>query len=806
MKPGKSEKAKTDPPPRITVSGMRLWAFRIIGIFVIPLLVLLAVEAGLRLADYGYPTAAIVPCTIGETDAYCDNVKFGRRFFPENIARELRPFAFKAKKKKGAYRIFVLGASAAKGTPEPAFCFGRFLELMLSEAYPDIAFEIHTAAAVAINSHAVVEIAKACADRDPDLFIVYLGNNEVVGPYGAGTVFSPIASNLFVIRLGLALKATRIGQLVENLIGSFSSAAGAPRAWKGMEMFLDNQVRYDDARLEIVYGHFQKNLEDIRETAVGSGARIIFCTVGSNIKDSPPFASQHREGMTPSELERWDTLYQEGIGHEDAENHTLAIEKYLAAAELDNTYADLQFRLGRCYWALEDFPKAKAAYTMARDMDTLRFRADSRINEIIRRVAHASPGDMTGLADAEAAIAGHSPNGAAGAELFYEHVHLNFSGNYLLGRILLTQTKDLLPTGTTDKRPDNGNVISESECARFLAYTDWDRHRILFDELKASFKRAPFTNQLYHEKRMRLMAAEQDRATRSTKVFREALDQHEQALSKSGSDFGFRKKFAALAVEGGNDALADEQYRFMAENFPLNPTGESGLGFLALERGDPKGAVHHLNRALALLPTSAYAHYNLGKAYWAMGDMPTALGHCFKALALQPDYHGVYNILNREIVRMFQEGRYTEALAIGERLLPVQERALGPKHGSLAATLNNLAGLYQTMGEYAKSEPLYRRALAIKRKTLGPNHPSVATSSNNLAGLLFLMGNLEQAETFYKEALRVNLNGYGVRRQVVAENLSGLASVYSAKGDYAKAQRLYEKALSLYKESLGPNH
>ena len=806
MKRRKSEKAKGATPYSGSVSGIRLWIYRLVGIFIIPFLALLAVEAGLRLADYGYPTAAIVPCAIDGTNAYCDNVEFGWRFFPKNLARELRPFAFEAEKKKDVFRIFVLGASAAKGTPEPAFCFGRFLELMLAAAYPEITFEIHTAAAVAINSHAVVEIAKACADHDPDMVIVYLGNNEVVGPYGAGTVFSPISSRLSVIRLALALKATRVGQLIENLIGSLSSAGGAPRVWKGMAMFLDHQVRHDDPRLETVYSHFRKNLEDIRQTALAGGAQIIFCTVGSNLKDNPPFASRHRQGMAPSELEQWDALYYEGTGYEEAGNHASALEKYLAAAELDNSYADLQFRLGRCYWTLGDYPKAKAAYTMARDMDTLRFRADSRINEIIRHVAEDGSSDMIRLADAEAAIADRSPNGTAGAELFYEHVHLNFSGNYLLGLTLFSHINKLMPPRIAAKRSANGTALSEDDCTRLLAYTDWDRHRILFDELKASFVNAPFTNQLYHEKRMRMMAAKEDRTARTAKALRDALDRHEQALGNSGADFSFRKKLAELAIEAGNMALAGEQYRFMAERFPLNPTGESGLGFLAMETGDPKGAVQHLQRALTILPTSAYAYYNLGRAYWATGDIPKALAHYFKALALQPDYHAVYHILNREIVRLFREGRYAEALDVGVRLLPVQEGALGPEHGSLAATLNNLAGLYQATGNYAKAAPLYRRALAIKKKSLGPDHPSVATSLNNLASLLVLLGDLDQAETAYKEALRINLRGYSDQRPVVAENVSGLASVYSAKGESEKALRLYRKALSLFRESLGPNH
>jgi tetratricopeptide (TPR) repeat protein len=55
------------------------------------------------------------------------------------------------------------------------------------------------------------------------------------------------------------------------------------------------------------------------------------------------------------------------------------------------------------------------------------------------------------------------------------------------------------------------------------------------------------------------------------------------------------------------------------------------------------------------------------------------------------------------------------------RTRPVR-KALGPDHPSMAAALNNLAGLLEAKGDYARAEPLYRRALAINEKTLRPDH------------------------------------------------------------------------------------
>ncbi len=78
---------------------------------------------------------------------------------------------------------------------------------------------------------------------------------------------------------------------------------------------------------------------------------------------------------------------------------------------------------------------------------------------------------------------------------------------------------------------------------------------------------------------------------------------------------------------------------------------------------------------------------------------------------------------------------YSEAEPLYQRSVAILEKALGPEHPDVAASLNNLAGLYKVQGHYAEAEPLYKRSLAINEKALGPEHPDVAASLNNLAEL-----------------------------------------------------------------------
>ena len=68
------------------------------------------------------------------------------------------------------------------------------------------------------------------------------------------------------------------------------------------------------------------------------------------------------------------------------------------------------------------------------------------------------------------------------------------------------------------------------------------------------------------------------------------------------------------------------------------------------------------------------------------------------------------------------------------------KKLLGAEHPSVATSLNNLAGLYESQGRYTEAEPLYIKALDMRKKLLGAEHPDVASSLNNLAFLYNAQG------------------------------------------------------------------
>ncbi|MBI3775714.1 MAG: tetratricopeptide repeat protein, partial [Gammaproteobacteria bacterium] len=78
--------------------------------------------------------------------------------------------------------------------------------------------------------------------------------------------------------------------------------------------------------------------------------------------------------------------------------------------------------------------------------------------------------------------------------------------------------------------------------------------------------------------------------------------------------------------------------------------------------------------------------------------------------------------LNGEVMSLYQQGQYANAVPVAKKALALAEQTLGANHPNVAGSLNNLAELYRIQGQYKQAAPLYQRALTIWEKALGPDH------------------------------------------------------------------------------------
>jgi CHAT domain-containing protein/Tfp pilus assembly protein PilF len=167
---------------------------------------------------------------------------------------------------------------------------------------------------------------------------------------------------------------------------------------------------------------------------------------------------------------------------------------------------------------------------------------------------------------------------------------------------------------------------------------------------------------------------------------------------------------------------------------------------------------------------------------------------------------GEWERLIPEIHKLYEAGRYGEAIPLAQRAALLAERTLGAHHLDLALSLNLLAVLYVEQDRYGEAEPLFKRVLRIREKAHGLYHPGVAVSLNNLAALYWKQGRYGEVELLLKRALGISEMTLGNHHENVAAGLNNLAALYLEQGRHGEAEPLLERALGIVEKALGPHH
>jgi len=544
------------------------WPLRLLLAVAVPALLLLAAEGVLRLTGSGYDWHLYKRTADGL--ALGSNPEFGYRFFPRSITRHPLWFRFAEEAPPRTYRIVLLGASAAAGVPNACFGFGQILDVMLEQQFPGTDFEVINAGMPAINSHVVLPVAQECADYDADLYLVYLGNNEVIGPFNTGTAAQRAAMDRGRVRALVELRTTKVGQLIQSLGEKAGGADALPASWGGMTMYDDNVFRPGDPVLDAVAANFRANLDGIVDAAARGGARVLLCTVLSNLADSPPFASLNRADLTGSALDAWQADYRAAAALDAAGDPAAALAAFRALLAIDDTHAELHFRLGRLLQRAGDLDGALDHFRRARDLDALVFRATGPLNAVIRDVATRRAADGARLLDVEADLTRllREAGGLPDRRLFYEHVHFTFGGNHAVARLLLEDVAAHLPPDLRARRTD-APPPDAAACADALALTDFHLYKMLA-EMHRLVGAAPFTAQYDHAAQMAALDADlqalRDRAdpqgpARMVAAFR-------RALAARPDDLLLRFNYARLLGEMGRTEASREQMDALYDLLP----------------------------------------------------------------------------------------------------------------------------------------------------------------------------------------------------------------------------------------------
>lgn len=667
-------------------SQHRRWLFRFAAMTIVPVLLLAGLELGLRLAGYGYDPDFFLPLRIGGEDYLVQNENFSRRFFPGDVSRQPSALRMKAHKPPGSIRIFVLGESAAMGDPEPSFGPSRHLETLLRLRFPQTQFEVVNVAYTAINSHVILPIARECAQHDGDLWIVYMGNNEMVGPFGAATVFGAQSPPRNYVRLSLAVQRTRIGQLSRSLAARFQKQSTGAPSWAGMQMFLQNQVAADSPKRADAYKNFAGNLDEIVSTGLNSGARVVLNTMAVNLRASPPFASLGNNLSDPANRTKFEAAFALGLQAMTNDAWAVAVESFGKATELDPEHADAHYNRAICLEQAGDSAMAQKEYQLACDTDALPFRADSHINAAIRATADKQKCDALQLLNAPEAIARATGVTPCGDETFYEHVHFNFDGSYRMGLAWAQAVESSLATNRLGSPAAGWAAQDASE--RMLALTDWNR-KLITASVVQRLQQPPLSSQPNNPARVaRMQQREQQLLGRMNREAVERAREIYAAAIKAQPEDHFLHEVHGNFLQVTSDLPgALRAWQRTAELMPHDFLPWFQMGVLQAQQNQHSAAQKNFRAALSRRPGLVEGWLELARSLTSTSDWLAALEAFDHALRLRPQ-DPMFWVAKAGV--LMELGRRTEASEVLSKAL-----ALDPNNAAAAELLRRISSARQ---------------------------------------------------------------------------------------------------------------
>ena len=592
----------------------------------VPVVLWLALEAGLRLFDRDGGLPLFVQAPEGDGRYLMANPRVARRYF----ASEKNPPApttelFAAERPANAFRVFVLGESAAAGFPYPANgSFSRQLRDALRDVLPGDSVEVVNLAIAATNSYTMQDLSDEVVAAHPDAVLIYAGHNEYYGALGVASSVGGGAAQPALVRVYLRLLGLRTFLVLRDGVASLrqQAAAGAASGGEGaaslMEVLArDQQIPLGGESYLAGLSQFSGNLERIVARLRSSGVTVFVASVASNERDLPPLAAPANDQPAG------------------------AREVYLAAQQ---AFAD------------GDSAAARDGFARARDLDVVRFRAPGALDSVVRAVARRTGAIYVPVAEAFAAA---SPAGSPGNELFLEHVHPNARGYSLIARTFfdaIQQARFL----DHEARPGRLRPWSEYEDGRALTELD---ELIAHHARRTLLTRWPFVpveKQLDYRGSYRPQGLTDSLAllvSRGGMGWAEAklrLGAHYEAMGAPDSAAAEyrglvreapvaaapRQLLARALAAAEREGQSEEALRARMASSPSADVAFQ-LGVLALQRRDLARGIELLEQSVQLDSLRPEALYQLSLAYGLARDLPRARSTAARLARLQPGYPGL---------------------------------------------------------------------------------------------------------------------------------------------------------------------
>jgi hypothetical protein len=360
---------------------------------------------------------------------------------------------FPARKGNQTHRTFVLGGSTVRGRPYTNdTAFARWMQLELAARHLNRTFEVINCGGESYASYRLTNVLQEVLRYEPDLVVLATGHNEFLEDrtYADIKQRSPawawLQDRLLGLRTVRVVRAWARGTK-QKATGRSADAERPTRPNQSGERTvlpdivdtrLDHANGYgsyhrDDQWTGRVVAHFGRSVRAMIGMCREARVPIVLVVLGSNVRDCPPFKSEHRPGLTADEQQRWQAAFDAGA-HAEADDPQAALAAYLAAAGIDDEYALLRFRIGRCLDRLDRSREAAGHLLAAKDLDVCPLRMREDMTALLRQIAFDT---STPFVDARQLIDSLSPQRIPGNDWYLDHVHPTLAAHQQIAAALV---------------------------------------------------------------------------------------------------------------------------------------------------------------------------------------------------------------------------------------------------------------------------------------------------------------------------------------------------------------------------------
>ncbi|MCL7489218.1 MAG: tetratricopeptide repeat protein [Desulfobulbaceae bacterium] len=606
--------------------------------------------AGLERYDHKFMPRSSYPIFVAGkgdmADYYVTNPHFGAYINKQSFLRV---------KPADVSRIFVVGGSAAYGFPyTEEYGFSGYIRRALDQAAPN-RFEIINASGMSFGSHRVLDILKDVTLYDPDLVIVYSGNNEYVEQNVLPEIKTPPAaiekiSAVFnrtdiyrAIRLGL-LKAAP-GVFESRIKQDVTDIRSDPQVHRG------NIGRSSHTDTSIL-ANYRNNIAAMKELLIQQGIKGIFCTVPVDLggwlpqSDLPQFVDDAAAVRWMELLELRDAAFQKN-------DTALEVEYLRKILEITPQDPGMLFNYGKVLWMLGRYEAAYQELEKAKDFDFRPIRALSSFNQVIRNTIDEN--NAIFLADLASLVKEKYIRGQA-RDIFLDYCHLTETGNKLVAELLLPVLSKAVGTSRFDiedlaglihndpKAKNKDDIVRGHELyAQALTFENNGRNDLAEKNYLQALAYLPDFDQIYGN--LGHLYAEQNDVKKAMEMYTTALQ-----LNPKSHLILLAQGYISLQESRFDEA---EKFFIKALNItPDLPGAYSGLGDIAMHRGEYRLAVKYYNDSLRLGEDSEWLRKNLAQAYLSLGDRQNAVLNWQNALKYSP-----FDQETRELVKKYSQNR-----------------------------------------------------------------------------------------------------------------------------------------------------